>query len=247
MDRQALIGLNRADNKNGLLVIQTPSVQKSLEVTSEIVEKYSDSKTALFLSGFVIPKLYEEIAKKSNLKVGAVLQSDEFYNEKLHKNSRQLLIKSTNLLNYFDQANVRFYPMIAEENNLSIEQNASNFDEALRFIFKYFPKSVGIFTVDKSFQTAGIMKDPLTVKKMMKDQSSLVSFDNGIMTLNFNALSILDLIILVVLGQDKREVLTSLFKESGEDLEREIEKFPAKFYLRPEIAKKCILITDQMV
>ena len=247
MDRQALIGLNHYENKNGVLVVQTPTVQKSVEVASEIIGRYSDSKTAIFLSGFVIPKLYEEFAKTKALKAGAVLQIDEFYNEKLHKNSRKLLIKSTNLLSYFDQMNVRFYPMIQEEKDLSVEQNVGDYDEALRFVFKYFPKSVGILTIDKDFQTAGITKDPLIVKKMIKDQSSLVSFDNGIITLNFNALSILDLIILLVVGQDKREVLNSLFKTIDDDIEKEIENFPAKFYLKPEIAKKCILITDQII
>lgn len=246
MDRQSLLGLNHYQLKNDVVVAETPTVQKAAEVVCEILSKYSDSKTALFLSGFVAPKLYEEIVKKENLKVGAVLQVDEYYNEKFQKNSKKQLIKGTGLLDYVDGMNVRFYPFIQEGKDLSIDQNAQDYDEALRFIFKYFPKNIGILTMDKDFQTAGILNDPMAVKKMMADQSHLVSFDNGIVTLNFNALGILDLIVLLVVGQDRREVLSSLFKLSVEDSENEIEKQPARFYLRPEIAKKTIIVTDQM-
>lgn len=246
MDRQSLLGLNHYQIKNDVVVAETPTVQKATEVVCEILSKYSDSKTALFLSGFVAPKLYEEMVKKDNLKAGAVLQTEEFYNEKYHKNSRKQLIKSTGILDYFDEKNVRFYPLIQENKDLTVDQNAQDYDEALRFIFKYFPKNIGILTIDKDFQTAGILSDPMVVKKMMSDQSKLVSFDNGMVTLNFNALGVLDLIILVVVGQDKREALSSLFKISGDDLENEIEKQPARFFLRPEIAKKTIIVTDQM-
>lgn len=247
MDRQSLLGLNHHQIKNEIVVVETPTMRKAIEVISEILDRYSDSKTALFLSGYVSPMLYEELVRKESIKAGAILQIDEFYNEKLRKNSKKLLIKSTGLLNYFDQRNVRFYSIIQEGKDLSVEQNKEDYDEALRFVFKYFPKNVGILTIDKDFQTAGIQADSLIVKKMINDQSNLVSFDNGLITLNFNALSILDLIILMVVGQDKREVLSSLFKTNIDNIQEEIEKQPAKFYLRPEIAKKTILITDQMI
>ncbi len=89
-----------------------------------------------------------------------------------------------------------------------------------------------------------------SIKKMIEDGSALVSFYDAPeygqrITMNYHAISVLDLIIVLVLGQDKREILNQMFKFNGE--QEEIEKFPAKFYLKPEIASKTILITDQIV
>lgn len=253
MDRQSLIGLNHFKEKAGILVIEAQTPQKANEITSEILEKYSDSKTALFLSGGKTPiHLFKAIAVKKCLKTGAVLMVDERFGEKLHKNSNELMIKNTGLLEYFDSRNVRFYPIISEEQ--SLENTSLQYDEALRFIFKFFPKSVGLLGVGDDGHTAGIparnQKAVEIVRRMVEDQSSLVSFYElegygQRITMNFHALSMLDLIIVLVLGQEKREVLNSMFKFGGSV--EEIEKFPAKFYLKSEIAEKVILITDQIV
>ncbi len=87
---------------------------------------------------------------------------------------------------------------------------------------------------------------------MLEDQSSLVSNYEAEkygarITMNFHGLSMLDLIIILVLGQEKREVLSQMFKFNPNSEQEEIEKFPAKFYLKPEIAEKTILITDQII
>src|SRR3990167_8948060 len=119
MDRQSLVGLTHYKNKDGILVIEAPSVQKANEITSEILQKYSDPKTALFLSGGKTPKkLYEYLALQKSLKAGSVGLVDERFGEKLHKNSNELMIKNTGLLEYFDSRNVRFYPIISEEQSL---------------------------------------------------------------------------------------------------------------------------------
>ena len=81
---------------------------------------------------------------------------------------------------------------------------------------------------------------------MVEDQSSLVShyelegYGQRI-TMNFLALSQLDLILILVLGKEKREALKLMFGDGP------IEEIPARFYLKPEIAAKTILITDQIV
>ncbi len=249
MDRQSLIGLNHFKEKAGILVIEAQTSQKANEITSEILEKYCDSKTAVCLSGGKTPKhLFKAIAVKRCLRAGAVLMVDERFGKKDHKNSNELMIKDTGLLKYFDEQNIRFYPILQESQNLS--DTALQYDETLRFLFKYFPKTVGLLGLGEDGHTAGIPANPEIVRRMMEDQSSLVShyelegYGQRI-TMNFNALSMLDLIIVLVLGQEKREVLNSMFRY--ENIEEEIGNFPAKFYLRPEIAAKTILITDQIV
>lgn len=254
MDRSTLIGLNHHKNKDGILVIEAPSHQKANEITLEIISKYSDQKTALFLSGGSTPKrLYEMVASEKNLKAGAVGMIDERYkpnsirqsggqNSKLRTN--ESMIRETGLIEYFDNTNTRFYPILGE--NTEIEDTASQYDEALRFIFKYFPKSVGVLGVGEDGHTAGIPAIPEIVVKMEEDQSSLVDFYEAEkygarITLNFQGLSMLDLIVILVLGQGKREALAQMFKEGS------TEDIPARFYLKPTISPKVVLITDQII
>lgn len=245
MDRQALLGLNHYKNKNGIIVFESPTVNKANEVASEILEKYSDFKTTLFISGGNTPKkLYELIASKKSLRAGAVGQIDEHFGKKGHRHSNELMIEGTGLVKYFESKNIRFYPML--EAGSEIHKCAKDYDEALRFILKYIPKSVGILGVGADGHTAGIPAILEVAKKIMEEQGSLVSFyDAGKygprITLNFQGLGLLDLIIILVLGQEKREALKNMFKEGPMD------EIPARFYLRPEIAKKTILITDQVV
>jgi 6-phosphogluconolactonase len=244
MDRQSLIGLNHYINKNGVVVIEAPTTQKANEITLEMLQKYCDFKTALFLSGGSTPKkLYELIASEKTLKSGSVGLIDERYGEKNHKHSNELMIKGTGIIEYFENMNIRFYPILEEK---EIADTARDYDEALRFVLKYFPKSVGILGVGADGHTAGIPTNPEIVRKMEEDQSALVDFYElekygQRITLNFHGLAMLDLIIVLVLGQEKREILKTMF------LDGSIEDLPARFYLKPEIAKKTIIVTDQIV
>jgi len=81
---------------------------------------------------------------------------------------------------------------------------------------------------------------------MIEDQSLLVSYYDlegygERITMNFQALAMLDLNIVLVLGKDKREALKLMF-DTGK-----IEEIPARFYKREDIAVKTILITDQII
>lgn len=262
MDRQSLIGLNHYKNRDDIVVIESPTVQKANETISEILEKYSDFKTTMFLSGGSTPrKLYEHLANEKKLKVGSVGQIDERFGTRAHKNSNEKMIGDTGLLEYFESLNIRFYPMLEEEKH--IEDAARDYDEALRFILKYFPKSVGILGIGDDGHTAGLpsgtqkskIKNQNLIeinKRILNDQSSLITQyedESGIygprITFTYTGLSQLDLIIILVLGQEKRETLAQMFKYNG--TQEDIEKFPAKFFLKPEIASKTILITDQIV
>ena len=60
-------------------------------------------------------------------------------------------------------------------------------------------------------------------------------------TMTFVSLSQIDIHLILALGTEKREALKSMFEKGP------IEDIPARFYLKPEIAKKTILITDQKI
>ena len=261
MQRSHLLGLNQFTEKEGIVVVQLPTFQKANEILSEILNKYSDKKTALFLSGGTTPKrLYEKLAGDKTLKAGAVGLIDERYSTKDKRNSNELMIRSTGLLSYFENKNVRFYPILQDKN---IEQTTKEYDEALRFIFEYFPKSVGILGIGDDGHTAGIparaknsklktQSSENIVKKMMEDQSGFVDFYElegygQRITMNFHALSLLDLILILVLGREKREALKLMFDPSTGSGQDDVSNVPARFYKKPEVAQKTILITDQII
>ena len=246
MDRAKILLEIVYKDKNGIFVVTSPTAASANKVVKKILENYSDSKTALFLSGGSTPKkLYEEIASEKTLKVGSALQVDERFGQKLHRHSNELMIKNTCLLKYFEDQNIRFYPILNDE---SLENTSLQYDEALRFLLKYFPKTVGILGIGDDAHTAGIPAIPNVVKRILEDQSSLVTFYNeedgkygARITMTYLALSQLDLILILVLGQEKREALKLMFGDG------KVEEVPARFYLKPEIAAKTILVTDQIV
>ncbi|MBI4097520.1 MAG: 6-phosphogluconolactonase [Candidatus Levybacteria bacterium] len=271
MDRQQLLQEVPHKEKNGIFVVNSPTAVSANKTVERILTNYCDSKTALFLSGGRTPiHLFEAIAVKKCIKTGAVGLVDERFGEKWHKGSNELMIKNTGILDYFESLNIRFYPILQDSKkkesvyhklvyDTTIEQIAKDYDESLRFLFKYFPKTVGILGIGEDGHTAGIpagnsksqIPNPKLLgitKRILEDQSSLVTYyedESGKygarVTMTFLALGQLDLIILLVLGQEKREALKLMFDDGS------IEETPAKFYLQPEIAEKTILITDQIV
>jgi len=60
-------------------------------------------------------------------------------------------------------------------------------------------------------------------------------------TMTFLGLSMLDILIVLVFGNEKQNALKLLFSEGSE------EEIPSRFYQRPDIAKKTLLITDQQL
>ena len=60
-------------------------------------------------------------------------------------------------------------------------------------------------------------------------------------TLTFNALSKMDLMIVLVFGSAKKKALNLMFTQGS------VEEIPARFFKLSDIAKKTILITDQKV
>jgi 6-phosphogluconolactonase/glucosamine-6-phosphate isomerase/deaminase len=246
MDRIGILQEIPYREKEGIFIVNSPTAISASKTIRKLLANYSDAKTALFLSGGNTPKkLYEEIAEEKALRVGAVLQVDERFGERFHKKSNELMIKDTGLLKFLEDQNIRFYPILEDKD---IEPTASDYDETLRFLFKYFPKTVGIFGIGEDGHIAGIPSIPEISKRIFDDQSSLITFyedESGKygarITMSYLAISQLDLIIVLVLGQEKRETLAQIFK--GES----VEEMPARILLKPGYAAKTIIVTDQML
>ncbi|MBI2622728.1 MAG: 6-phosphogluconolactonase [Candidatus Levybacteria bacterium] len=88
---------------------------------------------------------------------------------------------------------------------------------------------------------------PRNEKLKIKNEKFVESFDNfpgefkQRISLTFVALSKMTLLIVLVFGGNKKEALRKMFTPGT------IEEVPARFYLRKDITKKALLITDQKV
>lgn len=238
--------------KSGLSVIRVKTKEEGLSLAKEVIYKVVDKKTLLFLSGGTTPKpLYELLSKEKKLKVGAVALVDERYGEVNHPNSNEKMIREAGLVSYIQNLNVRFYPILE---NKDFEKTAKDYDETVRLLLSKFPKSVGIFGMGNDGHTAGIApnKDYFTNPLFGKDQENLfVSyFDDGKnfqtgfgkrITLTFKAMEMLDFLIILAFGENKKMAFSEMFKQGT------LEEIPSRFYLKPSIAKKTLLITDQKV
>jgi 6-phosphogluconolactonase/glucosamine-6-phosphate isomerase/deaminase len=229
-----------------MTIIKVKNPQEGIEVCKNLLYEKVFRNSALFLSGGSTPKtLYEILAKEKKLKAGAVSLIDERFGKKLHENSNEKMIADTGLVKYLDENKIRFYPILQGK---SMEEIARDYDEAVRYLFNYFPKSVGILGVGVDGHTAGIPAIKKISQKILDDKSSLVSFYDDEesfykqrITLTFLALSKLDEIIVLVFGKDKKKALKLMFKEGS------TAQIPARFLNSKEISDRVTLITDQKI
>ena len=227
-------------------IIRVKNPQEGIEVCKKLLYEKVSKKSALFLSGGSTPKtLYEILTKEKNLKAGAVALIDERFGEKLHENSNEKMIQDAGLIQFLTQQNIRFYPIIENKNQ---EDSTKDYDETMRYVFNYFPKSIGILGIGADGHTAGIPAIVEISRKILNDKSSLVSFYDDQesfykqrITLTFLALSKLDEIIVLVFGKDKKKALKLMFKEGS------VAEIPSRFLNTKEIEEKVTLITDQVV
>jgi 6-phosphogluconolactonase/glucosamine-6-phosphate isomerase/deaminase len=227
-------------------IIRVKNPQEGIEVCKKLLYEKVSKKSALFLSGGSTPKtLYEILTKEKNLKAGAVALIDERFGEKLHENSNEKMIQDTGLIQFLTQQNIRLYPILENKNQ---EDSTKDYDETMRYVFNYFPKSIGILGIGTDGHTAGIPAISEISQTILGDKSSLVAFYNDQesfykqrITLTFLALSKLDEIIVLVFGKDKKKALRLMFQDGS------ISEIPSRFLTQLEIAERVILITDQTI
>lgn len=233
----------------GVHLVQVQSEKEAIEKTKKLLCALVNERTNLFLSGGKTPQpLYEELTKDSELRAAGVGLIDERYGKAGHIHSNEKMIKDTGFLKYLHILDIPFYPILQE--GLTRTQTAQKYDEKLRELFFQIPTSIGILGIGSDGHTAGIaphrrdFKNPLYTKEQ---ENLLVSEfnDNGVfgerITMTFKALSLLDVLVVLVLGSSKQKALKQLFTKGS------LEEVPARFYVQDHIAKKTILITDQKI
>ncbi len=212
------------------------------ELAKNKIYEIVDRKTVLFLSGGKTPApLYRKFAKEKIIKPGAVAIVDERWGEPMHKNSNEKMIKDIGFLDYLHSINTPFYSVL--KNRKSREKSAEEYDELVRYLLKWFPKSIAVLGLGSDGHIAGL---PAGNEKLKTKNEKLVEdFDDfpgdlkERISLTFNALSQIDHIFLLVFGNDKKKGLKLLFSEG------EREEVPAIFLRTSSISERTLLITDQ--
>ena len=223
-----------------ILKINTPF--DGFEKAKELLYKNCDSQTVLFLSGGSTPKvLYETLENEKKLKVGAVATVDERYGEKLHENSNELMIKGTGFLNYLENQNTHFYSILESKD---IETTTKDYEGVVQSLLKDYKQRIAILGIGSDGHIAGLpagisnFQFPISNDLVINIQNFPGEFKQRI-TLTFKALEQMDTLIVIVLGEEKKNAL-ELMLTSGS-----IEEIPARFFNKKEVTDKTILITDQ--
>lgn len=243
----------------GMNVAKVSTMYEGFRTARELLYTVVDKTTVLYLSGGRTPKdLYANLANDKKLLPGAVALVDERYGLKNHNTSNEKMIEESGLLPYLREQRVPFYPILEEEHK-GLNETADNYDMTVRYLFAGFPRSVATLGIGMDGHTAGIAGDrkgshDLSVQdfhnRMFDDdqKNMLVSsyadlhgtFKERI-SMTFLGLSMIDVFVVHVFGEDKKEALEKVFSPGSE------EEVPGRFLLRPEIARRTLLITDQKV
>jgi 6-phosphogluconolactonase len=235
--------------RDGVLYVTVDGIEAGLQLAKDIIYSTVDKKTILYLSGGNTPKpLYQAFAKEEKLRPGVVGMIDERYGEPLHEKSNERMVGETGLTRYLSLLDIPFYGMLR---SIPVEKTAQRYDELIRSLQTVYPKSVGIFGVGSDGHTASIIPhrddfhDPLFDKERQFDMVSWIDDTTGPygkrVTQTFLALTHLDLMIVLIFGQDKKKTLEKIFGNGSE------EEIPARFFRRLDVSPRVLFITDQTV
>lgn len=213
------------------------SKNEGYELAKKLLYKNCDRDTVLFLSGGSTPKpLYEILANEQKLKVGALAMVDDRYGPPMHANSNERMIANTGLFKYARTANIPIYLQL--KSGLSLEKTTETYEKIAQNLFKNFPKRIAILGIGADGHIASL---PAQVKSQKFKVKSLefVSYLRTFpvepkiprISLNLNALQLMNLLIVLAFGEEKKEGI----------------KIALKTFFKTNLAKKTILITDQKV
>ncbi|MBI2613240.1 MAG: 6-phosphogluconolactonase [Candidatus Levybacteria bacterium] len=218
-------------------IITVENQQEGLAAAKYLLYKKVDDQTLLLLSGGSTPKdLYETIAQEKKLTAKAVGMVDERKDRSNYK-----MIMSTGLLDYLKNLKIKFYPMIS----------ASYYDRDIHKLIGSSKNKAAVMGIGADGHTAGLPAG--TQISNLKSQNYVIDINNfpgefrKRVTLTFRALLKMDLLIVLAFGENKKEALEKMFDPSADSGQEAIEEIPARFYLRPDIAPKTLLITDQKI
>lgn len=239
----------RSHLNQGITICNVTDQNTGIELAKELLNAIIDKKSALYLSGGSMQRLYEVLAKEEQLIPGAVGLIDERFCEPMHENSNEKMIKETKFLKYLTFRDIPFYPIL--QVGKSREEVAAAYDEKVRSLHAIFQRHIGLIGIGPDGHISSIIPNRKDFHNPWFDEDRqllLVSEFNDSNShykervgMTFLGLSMLDQLIVLAFGDSKQAMFDLLFADGKE------EEIPARFFKRPEIAAKTLLITDQQV
>ena len=236
-------------SNQGITVCTVADKEAGIALGKELLAEIVDKKTMLYLSGGSMQTLYEQLAKEESLEPGAVGIIDERFGEPMWANSNELMISKTGFLRYLEMRDIPFYPVL--KSGKTREEVAQAYDEKIRSLQAVYRQHIGLIGIGPDGHISSIIPNRSDFHNpwFAGDQQHLYvsEFDDPKsqykerVGMTFLGLSMLDLLLVFVFGENKKEALEKIFDSGSE------EELPARFFKRPEIAEKTLFITDQMV
>jgi 6-phosphogluconolactonase/glucosamine-6-phosphate isomerase/deaminase len=241
-------GIHYHENQ-GITVCNVQDKTSGVELIKELLYDMVDRKTMVYLSGGSMQTLYEQLAKEERLIPGAVGLIDERFGEPMHLASNEKMITETRIFKYLTFRDIPFYPILQKGKNR--EEVAAAYDEKVRSLHTTFQKHIGILGIGPDGHTSSVIPnrpdfhdpwfDPERQHLLVSEFNDPNSHYKERVGMTFLGLSMLDVLIIAAFGDSKQPMFEAMFSDGSE------EDIPARFFKRPEIAKKTILITDQQV
>lgn len=233
----------------GITICVVPTLFEGVRLTKDVLYTLVDKKTVLYLSGGSLKSLYEGLSREGKIIPGAVGLVDERYGEPFHAKSNEKMIESTGFLFYLHTRGIPFYSVLHKRK--SRNESAEEYDEQVRSNHAVFQKNVALLGIGLDGHISSVIPNrPDFINPWFQDRKKqlLVSeFDDPKseygerIGMTFLGLAMLDIIVVFVFGETKARALLELFRPGKE------EDLPARFFKRPEIAKKTLFITDQQI
>lgn len=233
----------------GITVCNVQDKNSGVVLVKELLEEIVNKKTTLYLSGGSMQALYEQLAKDETLDPGAVGLIDERFGEPMWADSNELMIRKTGFLRYLEMKDIPFYSIL--KSGKEREETAQAYDEKVRELQTIYQHHIGLIGIGPDGHISSVIpnrsdfhnpwfdadRQHLYVSEF-NDQKSHYKERIGI---TFLGLSMLDVLLVLAFGSAKQNALEKVFADGSET------EIPARFFKRPEIAKKTLFITDQNV
>lgn len=239
----------RYHTNQGISVAIVNDADAGYEMAKKLLYEIIDRKAALYLSGGSMQQLYEHLAKEEIIYPGAIGMIDERFGSPLHSNSNEKMIKETGFLRYLSFRDIPFYPII--QPGKTREESSTLYDQKVRELHATFQMHIGLIGIGPDGHISSIIPNREDFHNPWFDadqQHLLVSEFNDQNShykerigMTFLGLSMLDILIVLAFGDSKQPMFELLFVDGSE------EEIPARFFKRPDIAVKTLLITDQQV
>lgn len=205
----------------------------------DILKEIVNSQTLLALSGGTTPDYRTMIVDPGDITLGAICVVDERYGEEFHENSNEFLFKNATLFDYLNDRSKSLYKVL---HGKDFGQTVHDYNGVIEQLFEKFPKKVGVMGVGTNMHTAGIFPNSeaahspnFAVGETVDDK-----FPQRI-TMTLKALGEFTSFIVLVFGEEKKEVVKKMLDENQNDM----QKYPAIFYRKSPA--KSYLITDQVL